>query len=144
MDAIILLFSIPVCRSLPSASISENEITEWREIMKFILNCLWATVPLCYHSDPPIIVWSQTVYFLVLEKCNYNMHYTKIQHKLILNNNSIFIHFKMSFISAMAKQSLLFSWSFRNHSYMLIWCSRIISYYVIVKFIIKIENGCDA
>jgi len=72
------------------------------------------------------------------------MHYTKIQHKLILNNNSIFIHFKMSFISAMAKQSLLFSWSFRNHSYMLIWCSRIISYYVIVKFIIKIENDCDA
>lgn len=30
MDAIILLFSLPVFISLPSASISENEITEWK------------------------------------------------------------------------------------------------------------------
>lgn len=31
MDAIILLFSLPVCRFLPSASISENERTEWEK-----------------------------------------------------------------------------------------------------------------
>ncbi len=31
MDAIILLFSLPVCISLPSACISENEITEWKK-----------------------------------------------------------------------------------------------------------------